>query len=57
MDDTKIYMSFNVKDCDDAVSAVNEDLHNIRNWCFQNGLLLNLWRSVADKIIPMVKTC
>ena len=19
----------------------NEDLHNIRNWCFQNGLLLN----------------
>ena len=41
MDDTKIYMSFNVKDCDDAVAAVNEDLHNIRNWCFQNGLLLN----------------
>ena len=41
VDDTKIYMSFNVKDCDDAVAAVNEDLHNIRNWCFQNGLLLN----------------
>ena len=41
VDDTKIYMSFNVKDCDDAVAAVNEDLHNVRNWCFQNGLLLN----------------
>ena len=41
VDDTKIYMSFNVKDCDDAVAAVNEDLHNIRNWCFQNGLSLN----------------
>ena len=41
VDDTKIYMSFNVKDCDDAVAAVNEDLHNIRNWCFQNSLLLN----------------
>ena len=41
VNDTKICMSFNVKDCDDAVAAVNEDLHNIRNWCFQNGLLLN----------------
>ena len=41
VDDTKIYVSFNVKDCDDAVAAVNEDLHNIRNWCFQNGSLLN----------------
>ena len=41
VDDTKIYISFNLKDCDDAVAAVNEDLHNIRNWCFQNGLLLN----------------
>ena len=41
VDDTKIYRSFNVKDCDDAVAAVNEDLHNIRNWCFQNSLLLN----------------
>ena len=41
VDDTEIYMSFNVKDCDDAVAAVNEGLHNIRNWYFQNGLLRN----------------
>ena len=41
VDDTKVYMSFNVKDCDNAIAAVNEDLHNIRNWCFGNGLLLN----------------
>ena len=31
VDDTKIYMSFNVKDCDDVVAAVKEDLHNFRN--------------------------
>ena len=41
VDDTKIYMSFNVKDCNNAVAAVNEDLPCIRNWCFENGLLIN----------------
>ena len=34
-------MSFNVKGCNNAVAAVNEDLHSIRNWCFESGLLLN----------------
>lgn len=34
VDDIKIYMFFNVKDCDDVVVVVNEDFYNICNWCF-----------------------
>ena len=41
VDDTKLYMSFRPQDCGDTISAVNEDLVSIRNWCFDNGLLLN----------------
>ena len=36
VDDTKLYMSFQPHD-----SALNEDLVSTRNWCFENGLLLN----------------
>ena len=41
VDDTKLYMSFRPQDCGDTISAMNEDLVSIRNWCFDNGLLLN----------------
>ena len=41
VDDTKLYMSFGVKECHNAVTAINEDLLRIRDWCFDNGLLLN----------------
>ena len=41
VDDFKLYMSFQPQDCGDTVSAMNEDLVSIRNWCFENGLFLN----------------
>lgn len=41
VDDTKMYMCFPVKDYDSAMGLMNEDLERIRNWCFQNLLLLN----------------
>ena len=41
VDDTKLYMSFGVHDCKNAVVAMNEDLLRFCNWCFDNGLLIN----------------
>ena len=41
VDDTKLYMSFQPHDSGNIVAALNEDLVSIRNWCFENGLLLN----------------
>ena len=41
VDDTKLHISFRPQDCGDTVSAMNEDLVSIRNWCFENGLFLN----------------
>ncbi|CAB4046019.1 Hypothetical predicted protein [Paramuricea clavata] len=40
VDDTKLYMCFPVRDYDLAMDLMN-DLTRIRNWCFQNLLLLN----------------
>ena len=40
-DDTKLQMSFKVRDCPIAVNNLNSDLLLIRNWCFNNFLLLN----------------
>ena len=36
-----MFKCFSVRDYDLAMSFVNEDLVRIRNWCFQNLLLLN----------------
>ena len=41
VDDNKLYTSFPVQQCELAVTKVNEDLRKIRDWCFDNRLLLN----------------
>ena len=41
VDDTKLYISFPVHDWAKAVADLNADLLYIRNWCFENRLLLN----------------
>ena len=41
IDDTKLYISFPVHDWAKSVTDLNADLLNIRNWCFNNRLLLN----------------
>ena len=42
VDDNKLYTSFPVQQCELAVTKVNEDLRKIRDWCFDNRLLLNV---------------
>ena len=49
VDDTKLQISFKLQDCPNAVIDLNDDLLLIRNWCFDNLLLLN-----ADKTKLMV---
>ena len=39
--DTKLLMSFRVQDCEPTMAAMNDDLIKLRNWCFNNRLLLN----------------
>ena len=41
VDDTKKYLSFNVKDKDISITDLQQDLTSIRNWCFNNSLLIN----------------
>ena len=41
VDDTKLLMSFRLHDQLSAVSKINQDLLRVRNWCFNNQLLLN----------------
>ena len=41
VDDTKLYISFPVHDWAKAVAELKVDLLHIRNWCFENRLLLN----------------
>ena len=41
VDDTKMYLSFNVKDKDISIMDLQQDLTSIRNWCFNNSLLIN----------------
>ena len=41
VDDTKLLMSFRVHECNNTVIAMTQDLLGIRNWCFDNRLLLN----------------
>ena len=41
VDDTKLQISFKMRDCSIAMNNLNSDLLLIRNWCFNNFLLLN----------------
>ena len=41
VDDTKLLMSFQVQACEPTMAAMNDDLIKLRNWCFNNRLLLN----------------
>ena len=41
VDDNKLLMSFQVKDCEPTMGAMNDDLVKLHNWCFNNRLLLN----------------
>jgi len=41
VDDTKLLMSFQLHDQHEAIAKMNKDLLSIRNWCFNNQLLLN----------------
>jgi hypothetical protein len=41
VDDTKLLLSFRINDSDTALTDLNEDLIRIRNWCFENLILLN----------------
>ena len=41
VDDSKLYLSFPVKDAAAVVQLINEDLTKIATWCCYNGLLIN----------------
>ena len=49
VDDSKLYLSFPVKDATAVVQLINEDLAKIATWCSYNGLLIN-----SDKIKLLV---
>ena len=41
MDDTKLLLSFTLNDCVGVIESANSNLQLIRNWCFDNYLMLN----------------
>ena len=41
VDDNKLSFTFPVQQCDSAIAKMNNDLCRIRDWCFDNRLLLN----------------
>ena len=41
VDDTKLLLSFRINNSNTALTDLNEDLIGMRNWCFDNLLLLN----------------
>lgn len=49
VDDSKLYLSFPVKDATAVVQLINEDLAKMATWCSYNGLLIN-----SDKIKLLV---
>ena len=57
VDDTKLYMSFGVHNCKNAVAAMNEDVLRFRDWCFDNRLLIkpgqdqtnHIWQQTDDR--------
>ena len=42
IDDTKLILSFTVEEFHTTAVKINDDLQLIRDWCFENYLLLNL---------------
>ena len=50
VDDTKLLMSFQQQDKEEAITRMNQDLLMLRNWCFSNQLLLNcpIWQHTND---------
>ena len=45
VDDTKLYLSFQLKNKPQAVAEINQDLVLFRNWCLNNFLLLSAGKS------------
>ena len=41
VDDSKLFLSFQVKDYHDVATQVNDDLKRVVFWCSQNSLLIN----------------
>ena len=41
VDDNKLYTTFPIQQCSPTVTKMNNDLIRIRDWCFDNCLLLN----------------
>ena len=41
VDDSKVFMSFHIDDITNAKKKIEEDLHLVATWCFQNSLLIN----------------
>ena len=41
VDDSKLLMSFPVKDIDSAKTTIEQDLHRVAKWCSLNDLLIN----------------
>ena len=41
VDDNKLSLTFPVQQCESAIAKMNNDLCRIRDWCFDNRLLLN----------------
>ena len=41
VDDSKLFLSFQVKDSLDVATQVNDDLKRVAYWCSQNSLLIN----------------
>ena len=41
VDDTKIYLSFPLKDIEESLCQVKQDLHRVAEWCCSNHLLVN----------------
>ena len=41
VDNSKLFLSFQVKDSLDVATQVNDDLKRVADWCSQNSLLIN----------------
>ena len=49
VDDSKLYLSFSVKDAEDAAARLTADLERIAAWCCSHSLLIN-----PDKTKPLL---
>ena len=41
VDDSKLFLSFVVKEMEDAAKRLNEDLRRVATWCCSHSLLIN----------------